>query len=358
MATRSTPPNSNNMPTGISLGTPVHTHSSTTGFLNTKYLMRDEIYNAMSHEMSPFFLGPMPPQLFLSTFLLSSKVPPSFKFKVGMFDALASLRTEALMYKVFSFFGTEKNPSDRHCSTIPQDALYSRHITFTRQGYHQPFMTKGTKKSSAVSDIWIEFKSKAEEDAFLVNFPDGGQSVSSSNRLMNQGPKGVSTAGQITVTFQDIPPQPCTLTQCPMRWQTLDPVRWHYCQQRDPVPMALALLPANRDSLPPSPLTVTPESNLEELVFLANLGDLRLILIRISAQSLADQAIGCNQLQPVGVLGPLLLASETGQSLNPDSQDPASVGFTTEPPASVSFTTDSVSPRTSDPVTLHRVYFL
>ncbi|KAH9025840.1 hypothetical protein EDB85DRAFT_2149458 [Lactarius pseudohatsudake] len=200
MATRSTPPNSNNVPTGISLGTPVHTRSSTTGFLNTKYLMRDEIYNAMSHEMSPFFLGPMPPQLFLSTFLPSSKAP-SFKFKVGMFDALASLRTEALMYKVFIDIVQPylKTLYIRDTSRSPDRATTSLSVSLSPDCTVYDQAHKNViGANSAVSDIWIEFKSKAEEDAFLVNFPDGGQSVSSSNRLMNQGPKGVSTAGQIT----------------------------------------------------------------------------------------------------------------------------------------------------------------
>ncbi|KAH9024986.1 hypothetical protein EDB83DRAFT_2230798, partial [Lactarius deliciosus] len=54
------------------------------------------------------------------------------------------------------------------------------------------------RADSTISDIWIKFKSKAEEDAFLSKFPDRGQSVLSPNRLMNQGSKGVSTAGQIT----------------------------------------------------------------------------------------------------------------------------------------------------------------
>ncbi|KAH9164639.1 hypothetical protein EDB89DRAFT_1912027 [Lactarius sanguifluus] len=144
MPTQTTPPNSNSVPTGISLGTPVHTRSSTTGFLNTKYLTRDDIYNAMSLEMSPFFLGPMPPQLFLSTFLLSSKALSS-EFKAGMFDALANLWTEVLMYKVFT--------------GLPPTFYDQVHKTDLRA-------------NSTVSNIWIEFKSKAEEDAFLSKFPD------------------------------------------------------------------------------------------------------------------------------------------------------------------------------------------
>jgi hypothetical protein len=50
--------------------------------------------------------------------------------------------------------------------------------------------------NSAISNIYIEFKSKAEEDAFLINIPDKSSSVSSP--LMNPAPQGVLTAGQIT----------------------------------------------------------------------------------------------------------------------------------------------------------------
>jgi hypothetical protein len=52
----------------------------------------------MSDEMAPFFLGPMPPQDFLSAFLPSSQ--PS-SFKAGMFDTLASSPTETAMYRIF-----------------------------------------------------------------------------------------------------------------------------------------------------------------------------------------------------------------------------------------------------------------
>ena len=50
--------------------------------------------------------------------------------------------------------------------------------------------------NSNLSDIYIEFKAKAEEDAFLINTSDKQQP--DSNPLLNQAPKGVLTAGQIT----------------------------------------------------------------------------------------------------------------------------------------------------------------
>ena len=111
-----TPPNSGTGP--ISFGTPVHTRSSTTGYLRgTKHLTQDQIYNIMSEEMAPFFLGPMPPRDFISTFLPSSR--PSL-FQPGMFDALANSHTEVPMYKIFvsncihlsALFGTEDKSSD------------------------------------------------------------------------------------------------------------------------------------------------------------------------------------------------------------------------------------------------------
>jgi hypothetical protein len=59
-----TPPNSDNVP--VPFGTPVHTHSWTTGYLETRYLMQDQIFGVMSYEMAAFFLGLMPSQEFLS----------------------------------------------------------------------------------------------------------------------------------------------------------------------------------------------------------------------------------------------------------------------------------------------------
>jgi hypothetical protein len=52
----------------------------------------------MSDKMALFFLGPIPPQEFLSAFLLSSQ--PS-RFKAGMLDTFASSPTEAAMYRIF-----------------------------------------------------------------------------------------------------------------------------------------------------------------------------------------------------------------------------------------------------------------
>ena len=85
-----TPPSSNAPPPA---GTPVHSRSSTTGFLGG---MRDQIINIMSEEMEPFFLGPMPPQQFLSDFLPSDQ--PS-RFSEDVFT-----NTNVAKYETFVSF--------------------------------------------------------------------------------------------------------------------------------------------------------------------------------------------------------------------------------------------------------------
>ncbi len=99
-----------------------------TGYLGSKYLSQDQIFHVMSQEMAPFFLGPMPPQEFLSTFL-SSTQPQALSFEANMFDTLADIQSKTAMYKAFvsnwtsqSILGTEKGPLDRYHSTSP---LYS-----------------------------------------------------------------------------------------------------------------------------------------------------------------------------------------------------------------------------------------
>ncbi|KAI9431449.1 hypothetical protein BJY52DRAFT_1232129, partial [Lactarius psammicola] len=133
----------------------------------------------MSDEMAPFFLGPMPPQEFLSFFLPGSQ--PS-SFQAGMFDALANFRTEVSVYKTFTLHIRDTSHSPDRAVT-----KYPFSISPDCTVYSQA--NKGvTETNSALSDIYIEFKNKVEEDAFLTG----------SNRLMNQSTKGVSTAGQIT----------------------------------------------------------------------------------------------------------------------------------------------------------------
>ncbi|KAH9008067.1 hypothetical protein EDB84DRAFT_1572373 [Lactarius hengduanensis] len=166
-----TPPGSSNAL--LPFGTPVHTRSSTTRYFDAKHLSRDQIVRVMSLEMAPFFLGPMPPGEFLSTFLPSSQ--PS-GFQPGMFDTLANLRTEPSMYKKFI--------------NVVQPYLKTIHI---RETSRSP-----DKAITDARDICIEFKIRSEDDAFLTDFSDGA-SVSGPNRLMSRNQKGITTAGQITI---------------------------------------------------------------------------------------------------------------------------------------------------------------
>jgi hypothetical protein len=63
-----------------------------------KHLTQDQIFGVMSEEMAPFFLGPMPPQDFLSAFLPSSQLS---SFQLGMFITLAQPLTEIMKYQIF-----------------------------------------------------------------------------------------------------------------------------------------------------------------------------------------------------------------------------------------------------------------
>ena len=65
--------------------------------------MWDQIYDVMSDEMAPLFLGPMPSQEFFLAFFPSSQPSGPSHFQVSMFDALtcSQVQTEALMYKIF-----------------------------------------------------------------------------------------------------------------------------------------------------------------------------------------------------------------------------------------------------------------
>ncbi|KAH9159380.1 hypothetical protein EDB89DRAFT_1916283 [Lactarius sanguifluus] len=187
-----TPPNSN---TSIAYGTPVHTRSSTTGYLSASYLSRDQIFRIMSREMAPFFLGPMPPQEFISTFLPGSQ-PSGFKFEHGMFDPLVELRSETLMYRTFIEIVQPhlKTIYIRETSHSPDKALTGHSVSFSPDCTVYDEENKDiTENNSALSDLFIEFKNRPEEDAFSTHFTDENPTG-----FMSQKTKGVITAGQIT----------------------------------------------------------------------------------------------------------------------------------------------------------------
>jgi len=82
-------------------GTPVHTRSATTDRFLPKYEDREATFRRLSIEMSPFFVGPVPPQDFLDFFLPSTSCSPSgavANFRPGIFTALAQSTSEAEMY--------------------------------------------------------------------------------------------------------------------------------------------------------------------------------------------------------------------------------------------------------------------
>ena len=85
-------------------GTPVHTCSATTDRFLPKYEDREATFRRLSIEMSPFFVGPMPPQDFLDFFLPSTSCSPSeavTNFHPGIFGALVQSTSEAEMYGNF-----------------------------------------------------------------------------------------------------------------------------------------------------------------------------------------------------------------------------------------------------------------
>ena len=53
-----------------------------------------------------------------------------------------------------------------------------------------------THTDSAISDLYVKFKGKVEDDTFLTNF--SGKQLSTLNPLMSKMAKGASTASQIT----------------------------------------------------------------------------------------------------------------------------------------------------------------
>jgi len=86
--------------------TPVHTRSRTLRF-GRRFSDRDCIYAQLVDEMAPFFVGPMPPQEFLDTFLPLNKLStsqPCTSFKEGRFSVLTGSLPENQLYDKFVCF--------------------------------------------------------------------------------------------------------------------------------------------------------------------------------------------------------------------------------------------------------------
>jgi hypothetical protein len=88
-------------------GTPVHTRSNTLHRFGKRYEDRGAVLRRLADEMIPYFVGPMPPQEFLDTFLpISSDSSPTpstsdVVLKPGMLSPLGQTSAEAGMYDVF-----------------------------------------------------------------------------------------------------------------------------------------------------------------------------------------------------------------------------------------------------------------
>jgi hypothetical protein len=84
--------------------TPIHTGSRTLYRFDDIFPSSNDHYSALAEEMSPYFVGPMPVDAFLSEFFPTSKlllpeVVPSFT--PGMFASVVTQNEEVRMYDPF-----------------------------------------------------------------------------------------------------------------------------------------------------------------------------------------------------------------------------------------------------------------
>ena len=86
----------------LSPNTPIHTRTATTDRFDPKFQDRDFVFQRLSEEMAPYFVGPMPPKVFLDHFLPdASPNQPIDIFKAGMFSGLMQASSEAEMHATF-----------------------------------------------------------------------------------------------------------------------------------------------------------------------------------------------------------------------------------------------------------------
>ena len=125
--------------------TPFRTWNATSSAFDPKYEGRETLYGRLSNEMNPYFVGPMPPQEFLGSFLppytldasVESGVP---NFKAGMFSALTKSTSEAEMYERLVSSNLcmppcpSNSPLDQQCCIIYPESDSGQHITPDRQG--------------------------------------------------------------------------------------------------------------------------------------------------------------------------------------------------------------------------------
>jgi hypothetical protein len=93
--TTTPPPSSLPLPS-----TPFKTHSGTTDTYDPKYEDRTITLQRLSFDMASYFVGPVPPDVFLDKFLAPAPpIPNDGAFRAGMFSRLKALPTEAKMYQ-------------------------------------------------------------------------------------------------------------------------------------------------------------------------------------------------------------------------------------------------------------------
>ena len=93
-----TPPPSSLAPPG----TPFRTDSKMTDQFAPKYEDRLTTLRRLAYDMSPYFVGPVPPQNFLDDLLPLASLPPPVNdstFKKDMFSVLKASSCEAVMYR-------------------------------------------------------------------------------------------------------------------------------------------------------------------------------------------------------------------------------------------------------------------
>ncbi|KAH9031579.1 hypothetical protein EDB83DRAFT_2319184 [Lactarius deliciosus] len=155
-------------------GTPVHTHSSTTDHFAPKYEDRDTTLRQLSDEMSSFFVGPMPPQDFLDTFLPSTSLNPSvLPFERGMFSPSNEMALEPEMYDKFvKIVGSHLPKLDLVNTSRKQDkAPYTKFAFSCRPdcSVYSSGSNHNHELNLSLVEFPIKFKTTTDQDPFVAD---------------------------------------------------------------------------------------------------------------------------------------------------------------------------------------------
>ena len=197
----------------------MHTRSATTDRFLPKYEDREATFRRLSTEMSPFFVGPVPPQDFLDYFLPSTSCSTSeavAKFRPEIFTPLVQSASEAEMFgnlvssdalrtrvRLIQIFQVNSiRPYLQNLLLVNTSRMKDRirHSKFTFSC--QPDCSVYSRESehnfelnSALIEFPIEFKLTADHDPFVVKpSPD----LANENPFMRVTSPGRHVAGQIT----------------------------------------------------------------------------------------------------------------------------------------------------------------